>query len=156
MEVAILEEEAAEEEEDEKDGKGGPAASASGSSTGSAAARSDALKKRLFASAGLLGVYVTWTIMAWFIFTYGRGLGPIGCSCACWLLRSGSTRADNGRGPAGMLIYTNLGANAETEFSKTWGVGYALDNVRHASRLHACLHTARVVSAHSKCPHPPG
>jgi hypothetical protein len=60
-------EEAKEEEkdgdEDKRDGKATPEASASGSSTGSAAARSDALKKRLYASVGLLGVYVTWTIM---------------------------------------------------------------------------------------------
>jgi hypothetical protein len=50
---------------DDEDEKSGLEASASGSPTGSAAARSDALKKRLYASAGLLGVYVTWTIMAW-------------------------------------------------------------------------------------------
>ena len=30
-----------------------------------------------------------------------------------------------------MLIYTNLGSDAQTEFSKTWGIGYALDNVRY-------------------------
>ena len=39
-------------------------------------------------------------------------------------------RAD-ARAPAdGSLIYRQLGPSAEQEFSKTWGVGYALDNVR--------------------------
>ena len=32
-------------------------------------ARRDRAKKRLVASAGLLGVFLTWTIMSWFIFT---------------------------------------------------------------------------------------
>ena len=32
-----------------------------------------------------------------------------------------------------MLIYKTLGANAQNEFAKTWGVGYALNNVRCAS-----------------------
>jgi hypothetical protein len=27
-----------------------------------------------------------------------------------------------------MLIYKTLGADAQSEFAKTWGVGYALDN----------------------------
>ena len=61
---------------------------ASESSSGSAEARADALTKRLYAAAGLLGVYVTWTIMSWFIFTYG------------------------------MLIYKQLGASAQNEFAK--------------------------------------
>jgi len=65
------------------------------SEAGSAAARADALTKRLYASAGLLGVYVTWAIFAWFILTYG------------------------------MLIYTLLGKDAEQEFTKTWGCAAA-------------------------------
>jgi len=77
---------AAEEEESNGDG--------AASDAGSAAARADALKKRLYASAGLLGVYVTWAIMSWFIFTYG------------------------------MLIYTQLGASAETEFTKVRAQAY--------------------------------
>jgi hypothetical protein len=28
----------------------------------------------------------------------------------------------------GMLIYRQLGANAQDEFAKTWGVGFALNN----------------------------
>ena len=29
-----------------------------------------------------------------------------------------------------MIIYRNLGADAETQFAKTWGVGVGLDNVQ--------------------------
>jgi hypothetical protein len=46
--------------------------SGSGETSASAEARADALVKRLYASAGLLGVYVTWTIMSWFIFVRAR------------------------------------------------------------------------------------
>ena len=67
-----------------------PSGTPSGASSSSSgrAARADALTKRLYASAGLVGVYVVWTIFAWFIFTYG------------------------------MLIYRQLGSQAQTEFSK--------------------------------------
>jgi hypothetical protein len=34
----------------------------------------DALMKRLYAGAGLLGIYVSWAIYSWFIFTYGSAL----------------------------------------------------------------------------------
>jgi hypothetical protein len=49
----------------------------SSSSQDSSDARADALQKRLYASAGLLGVYTCWTIFAWFIFVraYGAGRG---------------------------------------------------------------------------------
>jgi hypothetical protein len=47
--------------------RGDDAASAS-SSQGSSDAHADAMQKRLYASAGLLGVYTCWTIFAWFIF----------------------------------------------------------------------------------------
>jgi hypothetical protein len=30
-----------------------------------------------------------------------------------------------------MLIYKQLGADAESEFSSQWGIGYAMDSVRH-------------------------
>ena len=33
----------------------------------------------------------------------------------------------------GMLIYRQLGPDAQNEFAKTWGVGYGLNNVRTAS-----------------------
>ncbi len=39
----------------------------------------------------------------------------------------------------GMLIYKQLGANAQEEFAKTWGIGYALDN---ASEWQEVLKTA--------------
>jgi hypothetical protein len=51
-----------EEEEQDEDGAG---------TTASAEARAEALTKRLYASLGLLGVYLCWTIFSWFIFTYG-------------------------------------------------------------------------------------
>jgi hypothetical protein len=49
------------EEEEKNDAQ----SSAGGSSHASADARADALRKRLYASAGLLGVYTCWTIFAW-------------------------------------------------------------------------------------------
>ena len=60
-----------------RDGGGDTIASRSGGDASEAAssgasARSAALEKRLYASAGLLGVYVCWTIFAWVIFTVRR------------------------------------------------------------------------------------
>ena len=82
-----------------KDEGASDGSAASGSTMArSSAAHTDALKKRLYASAGLLGVYACWTIFAWVIFTYG------------------------------MLIYKTLGDDAQSQFAQTWGVGYALDN----------------------------
>jgi hypothetical protein len=63
-------------------------------------ARRAALARRLYAAAGLLGVYVTWAIFSWFIFTYG------------------------------MIIYRRLGPEAEKQFVKTWGVGIGLDQAQ--------------------------
>jgi hypothetical protein len=128
-------------EEDKMDvGKGGPEASASGSSTGSAAARSDALKKRLFASAGLLGVYVTWTIMAWCVWARPCAavqlLTPLRrCACArqvhlylwqcvprCAALFVRMCSADwRGCVRRAVLIYKQLGSKAQSEFAQTWG-----------------------------------
>ena len=56
--------------EEEHERRVSQAASADSSSEASAGAeaRKDALLKRIYASAGLLGVYVVWAIMAWFIF----------------------------------------------------------------------------------------
>jgi hypothetical protein len=48
------------------------AASAASGSVGGEA-RSNALAKRLASAAGLIGVYVTWTIMSWFIFVRSTG-----------------------------------------------------------------------------------
>jgi len=54
---------------------------------------------RLYAAIGFVGVYVTWAIFSWFIFTYG------------------------------MIIYRQLGKKTEQQFSKTFGIGYALDQL---------------------------
>jgi len=53
-------------------------------------ARAQGIKKRMLASAGLIMLYITWLIFAWFTFTYG------------------------------LLIYNTLGAKAQDEFSKSW------------------------------------
>jgi hypothetical protein len=52
------------EEDEEKKGEG----SEGGSTTSTTAARAEAVRKRLLASAGLLGTYVIWAIFSWFIF----------------------------------------------------------------------------------------
>ena len=72
-----------EPEAEEAEEEGGDDASAA-----SREARADAITKRLYASLGLLGVYMCWTIFAWFIFTYG------------------------------MLIYKTLGDSAQQQFAK--------------------------------------
>jgi hypothetical protein len=54
---------------------GDDSASSSLASQDSSDARSDAMQKRLYASAGLLGVYTCWTIFAWFIFVRAHGVG---------------------------------------------------------------------------------
>jgi hypothetical protein len=43
----------------------GTVASGSAASSAGGSARAEALQKRLYSAAGLLGVYVTWTIMSW-------------------------------------------------------------------------------------------
>ena len=108
-----------EKEEEEEE-----ASEASSEASAGAEARRDRLMKRLYASAGLIGIYICWTIFSWFIFVYG------------------------------MIIYKNLGPEAQNSFSQTcvpcfpdvsllprhaysrafplvhrrWGVSYALDN----------------------------
>ena len=56
---------------------GSPRASGASDESAGAAARRDALVKRLYASAGLLGVYVCWTLFAWVIF-----VRAVPCACA--------------------------------------------------------------------------
>ncbi len=75
---------------EEKDGGGSSAASSADS-----AVDLQRSKRRLTA-AGLLGVYLTWAIFAWFIFTYG------------------------------MLVYKLLGASAQDSFARSWGVSYGV------------------------------
>ena len=59
---------------------------------------SDALIKRLYAVAGLVGVYLCWAIFSWFIFTYG------------------------------MLIYRQMGDQAQKKFASAWGVNFGINS----------------------------
>ena len=54
------------------------------------------LIKRLYALAGLVGVYLCWAIFSWFIFTYG------------------------------MLIYRQMGDQAQKKFTQSWGVNFGV------------------------------
>jgi hypothetical protein len=128
--------------------------SSSSSSQSSSDARADALQKRLFASTGLLGVYMCWTIFAWFIFVrHARRRGAtravrvfaVASSSAAEPAAESGGVTDVARRrvvslcaaccfqpflPAlpqtyGMLIYKTLGPSAQEEFSKTWGIGCA-------------------------------
>jgi hypothetical protein len=68
LRVAVFGKPASPRRDDAKEADDGEvAASGSGASSASAGAagRKNALKKRLYACAGLLGVFVTWTIFAW-------------------------------------------------------------------------------------------
>jgi hypothetical protein len=119
------------ENEDEKADQDDAQSSGGGSSHASADARADALRKRLYASAGLIGVYVCWTIFSWC---------ACGQRCVGSLLARGLGGLTRRNRPVcavpptrfiftyGMLIYKQLGADAQNEFAKTWGVGYALNN----------------------------
>ena len=85
-----------------------------------AAGRQEQFRKRLCAAAGLLGIYMVWTIFSWFIFVctapacmHARVLAP--------RILTRGTRSD------GMLIYKQLGSDAERQFANQWGVGYAMD-----------------------------
>ena len=60
----------------------------------------DALTKRLYAAAGLVGIYLAWAIFSWFIFTYG------------------------------MLVYRQLGDAAQQQFATSWGVNFGLDSAQ--------------------------
>ena len=91
-------------EECEKRDKGSAAASGSGSSGGETAeameeAAAETRSRRLLSAAGVLGALLTWAIFAWFIFTYG------------------------------LLIYNTLGASAQADFTNSWGISYAMDQV---------------------------
>jgi len=58
----------------------------------------DALTKRLYAAAGLVGIYMSWAIYSWFIFTYG------------------------------MLIYRQMGDQAQKKFTQSWGISFGMDS----------------------------
>ena len=94
-------EEPLEEEETEANEEGdesSSAAEAAEAAEAAAEARHEAIKKRLIASAGVFGLTLAWVIFAWFVFAYG------------------------------LLIYNTLGPKAEKEFTKSWGISYAMDN----------------------------
>ena len=63
-----------------------------------AEARAEALKKRFLASFGVLGLMAAWVIFSVFVFYYG------------------------------LLIYNTLGKAAEQQFTRSWGISYAMDN----------------------------
>ena len=80
------------------DGSAAPASSDTGSATSSVASAIELRNsKRRHMVVGLVGVYVTWAIFAWFIFVYG------------------------------MLIYKLLGDSAQQEFARSWGVSYGMN-----------------------------
>jgi hypothetical protein len=58
----------------------------------------NAVKARVMAVSGLIGIYLSWGILTWFIFAYG------------------------------LLIYTQLGAGAEESFVRAWLVALGVDN----------------------------
>jgi sugar lactone lactonase YvrE len=100
-----------------------------------AAGRAATLKKRLYAMAGLIGVYIVWTIFSWCALL---ALSSSRCSacrdtnahCRLCLFRSlwlSFTRRFIF--VYGMKIYNLLGPSAEDSFARTWGVGYALDSI---------------------------
>jgi len=67
---------------------------------GGAEGEEDAFMKRVYAAAGLLGVYVAWALYSWFIFTYG------------------------------MLIYRQMGDQAQKKFTQSWGINFGLDSAK--------------------------
>jgi hypothetical protein len=66
-------------------GKSNSGSSRASSSGGSEEARAEALIKRLYASAGLLGVYACWLIFCWVIFVRASGVlrGRVCCVHKC-------------------------------------------------------------------------
>ena len=94
--------------EHEPDGVDDQASEASKSASASAAA-GEALAKRLYASAGLLGIYVVWAIFSWFIFV---------SSPRVLLLHALRSLTPPRSQTYGMLIYKQLGPAAEQEFAK--------------------------------------
>ena len=85
----------------EEEGEGGEADSHASSEErreAKAEARAEAIKKRFLASFGVLGLMAAWVIFSVFVFYYG------------------------------LLIYNTLGKAAEKQFTRSWGISYAMDN----------------------------
>ena len=74
------------EPEQEDEAEGGESASA-----GSREERADAISKHLYASLGLLGVYICWTIFVWCVVDCIVPLAPKMCADCILLARSGSS-----------------------------------------------------------------
>ena len=135
----------AEEHDQCCDGDGGDGTSESGSTSSSVRSAHALMRwKRMVTTAGLVGVYVTWTLFAWcvsgcsalfafhasltfhsslhdrFIFTYGaqHAATPSAPRASC---------ADRSRrSVAGLLVYNLIGKSGENSFIKGWGVSYGL------------------------------
>lgn len=90
--------------------------------SGLSSARRSARTKRMFASLGFIGIYGTWAIFAW-------------CGCIAYCVahvRLVLTRPLFLRFifVYGLIIHRRLGPDAEQEFSRAWGIGVGLDNVK--------------------------
>ncbi len=122
-----LEARAAEAAAAEGDGGDGEEAASAG------AGEAVALKhfKRALMAAGLMGTYLCWAIMTWFIFTCAH---PARETHVC----TSHIMHVNSRRPFlsfplpltildGMLIYKLLGADAEASFARSWGVSYGMN-----------------------------
>jgi hypothetical protein len=107
--------------------------------------------RQFLSIAGVLGVFLCWAVCSWFIFV--RSCGWLRGRCqACASVTA--TRSTLQRPPPssptnaltvrpsvctrafpafqqtyGMIIYRQLGDAAQQEFARTWGLGFALDNV---------------------------
>jgi hypothetical protein len=81
-------------------------------------ARALARYKRLVALTGFIGVYVSWALMAWFVFVRAalclRAVRPL-------------TRVWPAPQVYGMLIYQLLGDQVQQEFARSWGVSYGMN-----------------------------
>jgi hypothetical protein len=85
-------------EEEGEEGEADSHASSQERREAKAEARAEAIKKRLLASFGVLGIMAAWLIFSVFVFYYG------------------------------LLIYNTLGKAAEQQFTRSWGISYAMDN----------------------------
>ena len=101
--------------------------------------RAEVLQKRLYAASGLLGVYVIWAVFSWRVLSGppcrgGAALLPLHQCLRRFIFTYGA------------LIYRQLGPSAESEFAKTWGIGFALDNATEwQDVLQTAVQTALVV-----------
>jgi hypothetical protein len=117
-------------------------ASKGGSTTSSQhSARALSRYKRMVAAIGVAGVFITWALFAWFIFTYGArththtGAG-VPYHCAVLVVPEADIDAIALPHPpvpsfsscrrAGMLVYKLLGDDAQASFARSWGISYGM------------------------------